>query len=75
MLRPDDCRRMFASEQLNTSTPPHGIQALLGIPTGVHAPGHGCQNPGGVLAAADLPVKPIAGVDLSRAMPSGTGRR
>ena len=67
---------MFASEHLNTSTPPHVIQALLGIPTGVHAPGQGCQNPDGVLAAADLPVvKPIAGVDLSRAMPSGTGRR
>lgn len=29
-LRPHDCRRMFASEHLNNSTPVHVIQALLG---------------------------------------------
>ena len=33
ILRPHDCRRMFASEHLNNSTPPHVIQALLGHAT------------------------------------------
>jgi hypothetical protein len=33
VLRPHDCRRMFASEHLNSSTPPHVIQALLGHST------------------------------------------
>ncbi|PZR77651.1 MAG: hypothetical protein DLM65_15220 [Candidatus Aeolococcus gillhamiae] len=33
VLRPHDCRRMFASEHLNNSTPPHVIQALLGHAT------------------------------------------
>ena len=32
-LRPHDCRRMFASEHLNNSTPVHVIQALLGHAT------------------------------------------
>jgi integrase len=30
VLRPHDCRRIFASEHLNNDTPPHVIQALLG---------------------------------------------
>jgi integrase len=30
ILRPHDCRRLFASELLNNSVPPHVIQALLG---------------------------------------------
>ena len=30
MLRPHDCRRVFASEHLNNNTPIHVIQALLG---------------------------------------------
>jgi len=30
VLRPHDCRRLFASEHLNNNTPPHVIQALLG---------------------------------------------
>jgi integrase len=33
LLRPHDCRRMFASEHLNNSTPAHVIQALLGHAT------------------------------------------
>ena len=33
ILRPHDCRRMFASEQLNTNTPVHVIAALLGHTT------------------------------------------
>jgi Phage integrase family len=33
VLRPHDCRRMFASEHLNNSTPPHVIQAFLGHAT------------------------------------------
>jgi integrase len=33
VLQPHDCRRMFASEHLNNSTPPHVIQALLGHAT------------------------------------------
>ena len=32
-LRPHDCRRMFASEHLNNSTPVHVVQALLGHAT------------------------------------------
>ena len=30
VLRPHDCRRVFASEHLNNNTPIHVIQALLG---------------------------------------------
>ena len=30
VIRPHDCRRIFASEHLNNDTPPHVIQALLG---------------------------------------------
>jgi len=33
ILRPHDCRRVFASEHLNNHTPPHVIQALLGHAT------------------------------------------
>jgi integrase len=33
VLRPHDCRRVFASEHLNNHTPPHVIQALLGHAT------------------------------------------
>jgi hypothetical protein len=33
MLRPHDCRRVFASEHLNNNTPVHVIQALLGHAT------------------------------------------
>lgn len=33
MLRPHDCRRIFASEHLNNNTPIHVIQALLGHAT------------------------------------------
>lgn len=33
VLRPHDCRRMFASEHLNNDTPVHVIQALLGHAT------------------------------------------
>jgi site-specific recombinase XerD len=33
VLRPHDCRRMFASDHLNNSTPPHVLQALLGHAT------------------------------------------
>ncbi len=33
VLGPHDCRRMFASDHLNNSTPPHVIQALLGHAT------------------------------------------
>jgi hypothetical protein len=33
VLRPHDCRRMFASEHLNNNTPVHVIQALLGHAT------------------------------------------
>src|SRR6185312_12812838 len=30
VVRPHDCRRVFASEHLNNNTPVHVIQALLG---------------------------------------------
>jgi len=33
ILQPHDCRRLFASEQLNNNTPVHVIQALLGHAT------------------------------------------
>lgn len=33
IVKPHDCRRMFASEHLNNSTPVHVIQALLGHAT------------------------------------------
>ena len=33
MVRPHDCRRVFASEHLNNNTPVHVIQALLGHAT------------------------------------------
>jgi hypothetical protein len=33
VLRPHDCRRVFASEHLNNNTPVHVIQALLGHAT------------------------------------------
>lgn len=33
ILRPHDCRRLFASEHLNNNTPVHVIQALLGHAT------------------------------------------
>ncbi len=33
LLRPHDCRRVFASEHLNNNTPIHVIQALLGHAT------------------------------------------
>ena len=41
--------------------------ALLGIIVGVHAPGHGRQDPDGVLAVADLPAKPAPGLETCHA--------